>query len=166
MSIKKLMGVICLSLFFSVAVRADSPHFIDNQTHVHPDGINLEVCFKEAGLGDNQLINYEASAEAAATYACINGGGNHPKARNKETVEGPVEASDTFDSGQNGQIIQCLTLMPPSAGDFSCPNGQTLVLACVEYSNVMITDTTNGITVDFEGEFFALDPDFGQLCDL
>jgi hypothetical protein len=43
---------------------------------------------KEAGLGDNQLVDYVASADASATYACINGGGKHPQAQNKETVNG------------------------------------------------------------------------------
>jgi hypothetical protein len=43
------------------------------------------VSWHEAGLGDNQNIDYRASADVSAVYTCLNGGGNHPKAANKET---------------------------------------------------------------------------------
>jgi hypothetical protein len=128
-------------------------------------GPNLNVSFKEAGLGDNQNITYVASADGTAVYACINGGGNHPKATNKETVSGPVSATGTFSSGKNGTISQTLTLHPPSAGDFSCPNGQKLVLAFVSYNNVAITDTTNDVTEPIAGTFSRCFVDSGLgLC--
>jgi hypothetical protein len=124
---------------------AQSPHFTKTGATIQSDG-SLNVSFKEAGLGDNLLISYEATADATATYGCINGGGNHPKATNKETVSGPVSASGTFSSGKNGTISQSLTLSPPGPGDFTCPGGQTLELGSVSYTNVSITDTTNGVS--------------------
>lgn len=45
----------------------------------------------------------------------------------------------------NGQITQSLTVAPPAATPF-CPPGQTEVLASVSYTNIQITDTTNGVT--------------------
>jgi len=113
----------------------------------------LIVSFKEAGVGNNASINYLASANATANYACINGGSNHPKASNKEQVSGPVSAPGTFSSGKNGSISQSLTLEPPSPGSFSCPSGQTMVLEDVSYTDVSITDTTNGITEDIPGTY-------------
>jgi hypothetical protein len=68
-------------------------------------------------------------------------------------VNGPVTATGTFSSGKNGSISQSLTLEPPSPGSFSCPGGQTLVLASVSYTNVTINDTTNGVTEDIPGTF-------------
>ncbi len=103
---------------------------------------NLVVSWKEAGLGDNQLIDYVASSDANGFYACINGGGKHPQAANKEAFEGPVSGSGTFSSGKNGQITASLTVAPP-ASTLDCPNGQRLVLACVTYSSIALTDTTN-----------------------
>jgi hypothetical protein len=135
---------------------ASSPHFISADATFQDNGPNLIVSFKEAGLGDNQLIDYTASADATAVYACINGGGNHPQASNKETVSGPVSASGVFSSGKNGTVSASLTLSPPSPGDFSCPSGQNLVLASVEYVNVTIADTTNGVSESIAGTFLRV----------
>jgi len=106
---------------------------------------SLTVSFKEAGLGTNQLITYVASADASATYVCVNRGGANPSAQNKTTVAGPVSATGTFSSGKNGQVTGSLTVNPPPS-DITCPPGQSLELALVTYSNVTITDTTNGVS--------------------
>lgn len=125
-------------------VMADSPHFV-GQTDATINSVGeLVVSWKEAGLGNNQLISYYAGADASGFYACINGGGQHPQATNKEAFEGPVSGSGTFSSGQNGQVTASLTISPPSS-TLDCPNGQSLVLACVTYSNIFLMDTTNGI---------------------
>ena len=52
----------------------------------------LVVSFDERGLG-NGNIDYVLMADASAVYACINGGGNHPQAANKETVNDDVSAA-------------------------------------------------------------------------
>jgi hypothetical protein len=123
------------------------------------------VTFKEAGLGDNVLINYKASANGTTVYACINGGDKHPMATNKETVSGPVFVLATFSSGNNGTISQSLLISPPPAGSFTCPSGQTLVLAFVSYTTVGIADTTNSVSQGIPGTFSEclVDPALG-LC--
>ncbi len=146
------LGFLILAISVS-NVFAASPHFVNASASFQGSSPQLEVSWKEAGLGDNLQIHYVASANASAMYACINGGGNHPKAANKETVNGPVSADGTFSSGKNGQITASLLLSPPSAGDFSCPGGQNLVLAQVTYSGISITDTTNGVTENISGAF-------------
>jgi hypothetical protein len=140
------------------AALADSPHFVAAGGTVNGDG-SLTVNFKEAGLGDNQLINYTASANATATYVCVNKGGGNPSAANKTTVSGPVSASGSFNSGKNGNITASLTLGPPAApppSDFACPPGQKgPQLAQVSYTGVSLTDTTNGIPAPISGTFSA-----------
>ena len=131
---------------------AQSPHFVKADVGFSGSGANLSVTFKESGLGDNLLVNLTASADASAVYACINNGGNHPQATNKETVSSAVSASGTF-SVKNGTTSGTLTLTPPEPGSFSCPNGQRLVLSSVTYSNVAITDTTNNVSKSFAGIF-------------
>jgi len=160
------MVVLVLAALLCAAgtVWAQNPHFVSASATT--SGVDLVVSFKEAGLGDNVLITYEADADGSATYVCINGGGNHPKAANKENVAGPVSATGTFSSGKNGSISQSLTLEPPGPGTFSCPSGQVLVIACAKYTNVSITDTTNGLTEDISGTFTASDKQFGQFCAL
>ena len=145
----RIVLVIVAALFFAGGVtRAASPHFVGAVTATLV-GNDVQVCWKEAGLGDNQNISYEASAFVTATFHCVNGGGNCPNAANKVTISGPVTATGTFASGKNGQITACLTLEapdPPDPGEFSCPGGQTLTLSEISFSNITITDTTNSVT--------------------
>lgn len=133
-----------LVLVASSSSWAQNPHFVGKPSATL-SGRNVNVCFKEAGLGNNQLITYVASANATATYVCVNNGGQCPNAANKTTVSGPVSATGTFSSGQNGTISQCLQLSPPSPGTFTCPSGQKLTLSEVSYSNIAITDTTTPV---------------------
>ena len=162
------MLAICLfvvACFTATTAFAQSPHFIsasDALSTTENLG-DLVVSFKEAGLGNNALIDYTAAADGTATYACINGGGNHPSASNKETVSGPVSANGQFSSGKNGTISQSLTVEEPGPGSFSCPGGQTFVLADVSFSNVSITDTTNGATESNLGNLSRVFCDINNL---
>jgi|SRR5882724_7541650 len=117
---------------------------------------SLVVSWDERGVGNggsDGLVHYTLTVDASATYGCVNGGGNHPKAANKETFNGPLSADAAFAPSKNGRIIGSLTVGPLGAGDFSCPGGQTLVLGSVSYTNVSLTDTTFGSTADIAGSF-------------
>lgn len=117
----------------------------------------LVVNFDERGLGEGN-IDYTLTADATAVYACINGGGKHPQAANKETINGDVSATGSFEA-KNGRVVASLSAGPISAGSFSCPGGQRLVLASIAYSNIVLTDTTNGTSVnvpDTSRTFFAV----------
>lgn len=123
-----------------------NPHFVGRVVAVlAKDQQSVLVAWKEAGLGDNQNIDYEASAEGTATYVCVNKSGNCPNAANKVTVNGPVVATVTLASDQNGAIEGSLVLLPPGPGEFDCPGGQTLTLANVSFSNIQIKDVTNSV---------------------
>lgn len=117
----------------------------------------LVVSFDERGVGNGD-IDYTLTADASAVYACINGGGKHPQAANKETVNGDVSTGGTFAS-KNGRVQASLSAGPIDAGGFSCPGGQRLVLASVSYWNIVLTDTTNGTSTsvpDAWRVFFAV----------
>jgi len=62
----------------SVAIGPTSVNADDFHDRVSLRSIAPFLSAKEVGLGNNALISYTASADATATYACINGGGNHP----------------------------------------------------------------------------------------
>jgi hypothetical protein len=152
---KRRIAVVAL-VFVAFALIAQqalavSPHFISASATLNANG-TLTVNFKEAGLGTNQNITYTASADATATYVCVNKGGGNPSASNKTTVAGPVSQTGTFSSGKNGNVTASLTVSPPPS-DISCPPGQSLQLASVSYTNVAITDTTNGVTEPIPGTF-------------
>jgi hypothetical protein len=132
------------------AALAVNAHFISASAAVNPDG-SLTASFKEAGLGTNQNISYALTGQGTATWVCVNKGGGNPSAQNKTTVNGPVSATGTFNSGKNGNVTASLTVQPPPS-NISCPKGQTLELASASYTGVTLADTTNGITVSL-GDF-------------
>jgi hypothetical protein len=160
-----LFASLMLGLMSSPA-SAVSPHFVRGTGDLNADG-SLTISFKEAGLGTNQLITYTLTADATATYVCVNRGGGNPSASNKTTVSGPVSATGQFSSGKNGQVTASLTLDPPGPGSFTCPPGQSRQIAQVTYTNVTLTDTTSiGNPELFLGTFASgcLLPDVRGAC--
>jgi hypothetical protein len=144
----RIVLAIVAAVFCAVGItRAANPHFVGDVTATLV-GNNLQVCFKEAGLDNNQGITFEVRAIGAATYRCVNNGGQCPDAANK-VVTGPVVAKGTYSSDKNGNITECLTLKapePPEPGELSCPNGQTMTLTDFSISNITIIDTTNSVS--------------------
>lgn len=137
-------AVTMLGLSATTVLGTSGAHFFKATASINDAGA-LVVTFDEAGVGQQQ-VNYVLSANASATYACINGGGNHPKAANKETFNGPISSPTTGFQPENGRVKGSISVGPLGHGSFSCPSGQTLVLASVSYSNITLTDVTNGVT--------------------
>jgi hypothetical protein len=125
-----------------------SPHFISATAAIQDDG-SLAVSWKEAGLGNNVLIDYQAAATAAGQYQWFNHGGNKPQGNPFQFGPLVVTAAGTFSSGQNGNITATLVIQPPPPNqevlDAGSGKNWTLVLT-VSYSGISITDLTNGIT--------------------
>jgi len=116
---------------------AGSPHFVDSTVTAARSGDSLVVSGKEAGLGDEAQVHIVVTA----TALCINGGGNHPKAANKESV-----SSEGDFPVQNGKADFSLTLTATFQPACSPP-------MTVQYTDVTVTDTTNGITTTLPGTF-------------
>jgi hypothetical protein len=130
-------------LALATAAWAGAPKFHSATSSVNNDGA-LVVNFDERGLG-NDNIDYTLTADATALYACINGGGKHPQAANKEAFEGQVSGGGSFEP-KNGRVVASLTAGPLLAPQFTCPSGQRRVLAAVTYTNIVLTDTTNNVS--------------------
>src|SRR4029450_10620805 len=75
------MAVGALAVQAAVASTSGA-HFMSATSSVNNSGA-LVVSWDEAGLG-NENINYTLTADATATYACINNGGDPPQAGNKD----------------------------------------------------------------------------------
>lgn len=139
-----LFACVALIVWAAPASATSGAHFFSATGSVNNDGA-LVVSWDEAGVGQEQ-VNYVLTADSTAVYACINGGGKHPKAANKETASGPLTSPEVGFLPQNGRVQGSISLGPISAGSFSCPNGQKLVLASVSYTNIVLTDTTNNVS--------------------
>ena len=142
-----LAAVVCLSIVSALPASAVAAKFHSANGSINSNG-SLTVSFDERGLG-NGNIDYTLTADVDATFACINGGGKNPSAANKRTISSEVSTSGSFES-KNGRVVASLTTSTPTAGGFACPNGQRLVLASVSYTNIVLTDTTNGTSTTVE----------------
>ncbi|HVK20785.1 MAG TPA: hypothetical protein VM677_05445 [Actinokineospora sp.] len=116
---------------------AGSPHFVSNTVTASVSGSTLTVSGKEAGLGDEDQVHIVVSA----TALCINGGGHHPKAVNKSSVS----AAGDFPV-QNGKANFSLSVT--ATFQPSCNPPMSVV-----FTNVTVTDTTNGISKNLTGTF-------------
>jgi hypothetical protein len=133
------------SLAFAASASAAAPKFHAATSSVNNAGA-LVVAFDERGLG-NDNVDYTLTADATALYACLNRGGNHPQAANTESFEDQVSGGGSFEV-KNGRVVASLTAGPLLAPQFTCPSGQRRVLAAVTYTNIVLTDTTNGVSTD------------------
>ncbi len=154
---KKLSILTCTMIalgFMATTVRAQNPHFLScDVTGVNSNG-TLSSDFRIAGLGSNVSITVTVSADATATYACLNNGQNCPNAANKSTVTGTVTAQGIFTSGKNGSVRGSLTVNPPTT-PLHCPGGQTLVLVSVNYTNVSVSAPPAAVCNTSPGNFGA-----------
>jgi hypothetical protein len=140
-----LLTTATLVAIFALAAPAfaAAPKFHSATSSVNNAGA-LVVSFDERGLG-NENVDYTVTADATALYACLNRGGKHPQAANKEAFEGQVSGGGSFEV-KNGRVVASLTAGPLLAPQFTCPSGQNRVLAAVTYTNIVLTDTTNGVS--------------------
>jgi len=117
-------------------VFAGNPHFV-GAISVKASGNTLTVKGKEAGLGNETQVHIVVSAEAQ----CINRGGKHPKAENKESFS----AEGDFPV-QNGKANFELTLTATFQPNCSPPMS-------VWWYNIVVTDTTHYISQTFPGPY-------------
>jgi hypothetical protein len=130
------MSTLAIGAVGTQAAFAGSPHFVGDITATR-SGNSLTVSGKEAGLGNESQVHIVVTA----TAACINPGDKHPKAANKESVT----AEGTFPV-QNGKANFSLSVTATLQTD--CTPPMTVV-----FSDVTVTDTTNGISQSFSGTF-------------
>ena len=85
-----------LTLLLAMAVpaataSADSANFKSATASGPAANGNLTVNFRETGLGNTgDPVDYTATADGNALYACQNGGGNFPSDPKKQSATGPV----------------------------------------------------------------------------
>jgi hypothetical protein len=126
-----LVGIAFVGVLAATGAWAGSPHFVSCNI-VSQTSNSVTVAAKEAGLGNEQQID----ALLEATALCINPGDKHPRAANKADVA----TAGTFPV-QNGKANYTLTGTATFQPDCSPP-------MTVSFTDILITDTTNGITCE------------------
>lgn len=120
---------------------------------------DLLYAWTEVGIGTPDVV-YRLETVVTATFGCVNGGANRPKASNKVTVTSPLQTTVKIAADQNGRITGSVVLETGSVfpTGFSCPTGQTLVALSATFTNNTITDTTNGVTATDDDISVTLGP--------
>lgn len=135
---------------YALASPGTGAHFNTAGDSIDSGNGALDASFTVAGLGNNPVTDTITMTieTARADYQCFNGGGNHPKAGNKDSVSTSLTASGTFGpSDQHGSLGGSLTAGPPPPDPtFSCPSGQSLFLQSVSYSGITLTDSYGATT--------------------
>jgi hypothetical protein len=122
-----------------------NPHFITASSSISDTGV-LSAEFKEAGLGNNQNIDYTLTADVDATFGYVNNGGNVVQGVPWH-AESTTLASTTLSSDKNGNIEGTLTgtALTPNLAQ---PNGNNWrSVMDVSYTYVYVNDTTNGVSI-------------------
>jgi hypothetical protein len=140
---------------------AGNAHFIKSATSATLSGSTLVCNFKETGLESGSVETISCDATALTTYECVNGGGKNPSASNKTTTRSEVGNTGTFPADKNGNVVGSVRVTAPSASQlgFSCPSGQTVTFVGVTYSDVSVTDTVTGASLNLPGTFTFTNPD-------
>ena len=142
MQIKRSHCLLGLALVATAAMAAN-PAFL-RAPSAQLGSPKVIVSWTEVGLGLTEGVDYIAHATAAARYQCVNRGSNCPAASNKEDVLQDLSVGGTF-VVKNGKITGSLTIpSPPST--LKCPGNQVVGVASVVFTDITLTDTTNGVT--------------------
>jgi hypothetical protein len=126
-----LASAVLVALFMFAASQvafAGNPHFVD--VSATESGNTLTVSGKEAGLGNETQVHIEVTA----TALCINGGGKHPKAVNKQSVG----AAGDFPV-QNGKAEFTLTVTATFQPNCSPP-------MTVDFTDIVVRDSAHNVT--------------------
>jgi hypothetical protein len=119
-------------------------HFVSASSSISDAGV-LSATFKEAGLGNNQNIDYTLTANVDAVFGFVNNGGNVVQGVPWH-AESTTLASTTLSSDKNGNIVGTLTGTPLTP-NLAQPNGNNWrQVIDVSYTNVAVNDTTNGVS--------------------
>ena len=143
---KVVVLVIAAVVGIAGPVWADSPHFIGTpKATLQSDG-DLNLKFKEAGLGTG-ATNYVVNATVDVSCVCVNNGGQCPDANNKSKGSTPVGASFQF-FPQHGNVSQTITVAAPGCPASlhpTCGGGQHFELVDLTWHINGIADCTNGV---------------------
>src|SRR5262245_33806444 len=122
-----------------------NPHFVFATSSISQAGV-LSATFKEAGLGDNQNIDYTLTANVDATFGFVNNGGNVVQGQPWHATSTKL-AKTTLSSDKNGNIVGTLTGTPLTP-NLPQPNGNNWrQVIDVSYYGVYVNDTTNLVSV-------------------
>jgi len=133
----------CLAIAIATLALNFAPQMAQAQTLKANASINkarakgdLGVVVSESGLAARQAVNYSLTAYAGAIYTCD--GVAQPQVGGPEVVDFGMTASS------KGVTRDTVVVMVPES---PCGTGQTSKMTQASYSDVIVTDITDGVSV-------------------
>jgi hypothetical protein len=143
-----LSAVLALVFVFASASGVFASSLTITSSSVNANG-TLHVAWTLSGAGCGSVgspCNFSVAANVKAFYGCFNGGGNFPKAENKNASTGSFSAPAGPFTGNGGQVSGSLntstTDIPAAPASIHCGAGQTEVLVRIEYTGITVTVTS------------------------
>jgi len=141
-----LSAVLALVFVFASASGVFASGYTSTSSSVNANG-TLHVAWTLSGAGCGSVgspCNFTVAANVKAFYGCFNGGGNFPKADNKNASNGSLSLpSGPFFSGSGGQVSGSANSttadIPAPPASIHCGAGQSEVLVRIEYTNITVT---------------------------
>ncbi|MDQ6883606.1 MAG: hypothetical protein M3077_05115 [Candidatus Dormibacteraeota bacterium] len=100
------------------------------------------VAFHEIGLRPGQVIAYEVTGTATASYTC-NG--------KAQTAAGPVGAARTFTANASGEVSEVIAVQPPASHIPGCAASYPSGIWSLRYGTLHLVDHVNQVSEDVPG---------------
>lgn len=149
------MKTLLAILFSATLCLAQGPYFSESNISILPDGTG-KFTWYEKGI-ESQSVNYSLVPEQITEWVCTTG--NVPNYQ----IHGQPQTYTLSGLGgfelpvYQGGIWLSYWIAPYGvANGVSCPSGQTLRTACIQYGISKIYDNTNGVSVIFQPEFLEV----------
>ncbi|HLH67549.1 MAG TPA: hypothetical protein VKY90_00565 [Candidatus Dormibacteraeota bacterium] len=150
-----VLALACVPLLGARPAAAAGSRFASVNATVGVGTGTLEVSFAEMGLLAGGAIADQARADATVGYGCRDGTGRTDGSAS-EVVSASVAQVGWFVPGADGSVRAALSLPAPGPGSFTCRPGEQMILTSVTYTDVSVTDLTNGIGQSVAGTFAQL----------
>ena len=125
------------------AMGGGTPHFAGVKADLDDFG-QLVISFKVVGARDEVGANVTAKAESTADYACffpsVTGSSLSTETVGTAGLTETVSSTGFFGRDADGRIAGSLTLLPASH-IIRCPEGSTVVITSVSFTNVELTSS-------------------------
>lgn len=100
------------------------------------------VGFHEVGLRPGQVIGYQVTGTATASYTC-NG--------KAQTAAGPVATNKTFTANASGEVSEVIAIQPPASQVAGCAASYPSGIWGFRYGTLHLVDTVNQVSEDVPG---------------
>jgi hypothetical protein len=148
------LGVTAVIVTGSIPASAAATPTFSNESAAPGDQHDVTVMFTESGLASSQTVTERLQGRAKDSYACYDATGERSGSR--ALVERPSTQNDVQANaaGTIDSATITLLVLPQDV----CPRGETSYLFKTVFGGLVLTDLTDGVSVNVRGRFTSCSP--------